>query len=106
MTLASQLTERVRIEKPTASDDGFGGQNVVWSELATVFASVLSFNTYARERTLGEQNVSVAGYRVRIRVRDDVDASMRVIWKNRTLAIHALHETSTVLELLTYEEHL
>lgn len=106
MTLASALTERVRIEKPVTTNDGFGGQNVVWSELATVFAAVQSFNTYARERGLGEQNVSVAGYRVRIRVRDDVDASMRVVWKNRVLAIHSLHETATTLELLTYEEQI
>lgn len=106
MTLASELKERVRIEQQSTTTDEFGGQSIGWSELATVFAAVEPVQNTVREREVAGQVSAIAGYRVRIRLRGDVDASMRLIWKGHTLGIHSLHETPTTLELLTYEENL
>lgn len=103
MDWASRLKERVMIEQPVASSDGHGGQEISWVALATVWAEV---NTVvgARERASGQQPEAVAGYRVRLRHRTDVDATMRLRWRTRVLSIHSVHEQEDRLELLAYEE--
>ena len=102
--LASRLRERITIEQPNRNPDTYGGAEISWSALATVYASVRPLMGTAREVNRAEQVEPIAGYRLTIRRRDDVNASMRVLWKNRILAIHSLHETEETLELLTYEE--
>lgn len=104
--LATRLKERVRIEQPSSVDDGYGGKMVSWSALTTVFAEVEALAQNVRERSLAEQIRAVAGYRVTIRARSDVDASMRLVWKTHVLQIHSLHEQDGVMQLLTYEEQL
>ncbi|MES2983913.1 MAG: phage head closure protein [Pseudomonadota bacterium] len=106
MTLASQLTERVSIQQQVRVDDGYGGQTVSWSELANVFANVTPVYVSDSERVIGDQLNARAGYRVKVRLRTDIKASMRVVWKSRTLVIHSLHETGEALSILTYEENL
>lgn len=106
MTLASELRERVRIERPVTADDGYGGKSVTWSELATVFAEVKPLIGILNERLVGEQRTANAGYRVAIRYRSDVTAAMRLVWKSHILLIHSLHEMETTLSMLTYEEAL
>lgn len=104
--LASRLSERVRIEQVAETVDEFGGMSVAWEELATVWAEVKPISSTAREREVAAQPTAIAGYRVLIRFRDDVDAGMRLIWKSHTLLIQALHEEDGILELLAYEEGL
>lgn len=104
MTVSSTLRERVRIEQRAVSDDGYGGQTASWVELATVFAAVEPIYTAQGEREWAEQRNASAGYRVRMRVRTDVDASMRLVWKTHVLAIHSIHEQGEVLSILTNEE--
>jgi SPP1 family predicted phage head-tail adaptor len=104
--LASRLRERVTIEEQQTADDGFGGKAVSWTALATVFAQVEPIQQNVRERSLAEQLQPVAGYRVHIRARSDIDASMRLLWKMRVLQIHSLHEQDGVMQLLTYEEQV
>jgi SPP1 family predicted phage head-tail adaptor len=106
MSVASLLRERVRIERLIATDDGYGGQTLNWSELATVFAQVEPIYVGHAERAIADQRSANAGYRVRVRMRADVEASMRVIWKNHVLVIHSLHEQGEILSILTYEENL
>lgn len=106
MSVASQLTERVRIEQQTGSDDGYGGKTLSWTELATVFAEVTPLYIGQTERAVGEQRRAYAGYRVRMRARSDVTAAMRLVWKTHTLAIHSIHEHEAILSILTYEENL
>lgn len=104
MILANQLKERVRIERPQGVEDGYGGNTVVWEEVATVFAEVKPVFSAVHERFMGDQRVANAGYRVLMRARADVTAAMRLIWKNHTLLIHSLHESEASLNLLCYEE--
>lgn len=106
MSLASRLNERVRIERPVGTGDGFGGQEVSWAELATVFAEVKPVFGAVSERMLGEQRQSHAGYRVTMRLRGDVSAAMRLNWRGRELLIHSVHEHEGTLNLLCYEENL
>lgn len=102
--LASRLRERVTIEQPERTPDGYGGQEVSWSTLATVFAEVVPLTQNVRERSIADQVRAVAAYRVRIRARDDVDASMRLQWRGHVLHVHAVHAHGELTELLTYEE--
>jgi SPP1 family predicted phage head-tail adaptor len=96
----------VRIETPVAIDDGYGGKAISWNPLATVFAQIEPIFVGQTERAVADQRSANAGYRVRIRFRQDVEASMRIIWKSHTLAIHSLHEQGEILSVLTYEENL
>ena len=102
----NRLGERVRIEYPVATSDGQGGQTVSWATLAEVFAEVEPTSNYTTQRNLADQVSARAGYRVTIRARSDVDASMRIIWKTHALKISALHAVDALLEIQTYEESL
>lgn len=106
MSVASQLNERVRIEQQTGSDDGYGGKALSWTELATVFAQVQPLYVGQAEREVGDQRRAYAGYRIRIRTRNDISAAMRLVWKNHVLNIHSIHEHGDVLSILAYEENL
>lgn len=108
MSSASDLKERVRIERPVATDDGYGGKTITWTELATVFAEVKPVQgaITERERLVADQRNAYSGYRVAVRLRTDVTAAMRVIWKTRTLLIHSLHEREVYLSMLCYEENV
>lgn len=101
---ATRLSERVTVEYRESSSDGQGGQVFSWEALADVWAEVLPVSMGSRERASGQQAEAAAGYRVRIRKRADVNATMRLQWRGRTLAIHSLHEHDEMLDLLTYEE--
>lgn len=106
MTLASQLTQRVRIEWPSRTNDGYGGAAVNWTELATVFAEVKPVFGAVHQREIGAQREANAGYRIVIRARTDVTGAMRIIWKTHTLLVHSLHESDETLNILCYEENV
>lgn len=104
--IASRLNERVRIEQPVHVPDELGGAQLSWSELATVWAEILPLSGTAREAAHSAQMQASAGYRVRMRLRGDLRASMRLVWNARVLLIHSLHEADQLLDILTYEEGL
>jgi SPP1 family predicted phage head-tail adaptor len=106
MSYASLLSERVTIQQPVQADDGYGGKLVTWGELATVFAQVEPIFVTQGEHLAAEQVTAYAGYRVTVRMRTDVTAAMRVVWKTHMLQIHSLHEQGEVLSILAYEESL
>lgn len=103
---AGRLRERITIEQATPVADELGGQSITWETLASCWAEVVPLNSAGRERDDASQVAASAGYRVLMRYREDVDASMRLQWRSHTLAIHSLHERKGILELLTYEESL
>lgn len=104
--LASRLRERVTIESPERNADTYGGGDATWIVFATVYASVKPLMCAASDVLTADQVSAIAGYRVSLRKRDDVDASMRILWNGRRLMIHSLHETEQTLAILTYEETL
>lgn len=103
MDFASRATERITLEQPVGADDGLGGQEITWEEVATLWAEVRPAGG-AREGASAQQPEAAAGYRVRIRTRDGVNAAMRLQWRGRTLAVHSVHAHANELELLAYEE--
>lgn len=102
---ASRLKERVVIEQPSSVADEFGGLSVSWETLATVWAEVLPIQQFREREQAGQVNAS-ASYRIRLRKRSDVNATMRCLWNGHVLMIHSLHEQDAMLELLTYAEAL
>lgn len=102
--LATRLRERVTIEAPDQTADGYGGVEAAWATVATVWAEVTPVQTRVGENEQAGQRHAVAGYRVAIRNRDDVDATMRILWRDRVLSIHSLHLVAHTLQILTYEE--
>ncbi len=106
MSIASLIRERVTIQLPTESDDGYGGKTVSWTDLTTCFAQVQPLYVTQGEHLVADQVTAYAGYRVTLRVRTDVTASMQILWKTHTLKIHSLHEQGEVLSILAYEENL
>ncbi len=106
MVISSALRERVTIQQLSVADDGYGGQTRSWVALATVFAEVQPVYSIQTEGIIADQRESNSGYRVLIRNRTDVAASMRLIWKTRTLVIHSIHENGELLSILTYEENV
>lgn len=105
MKLLNQLTQRVTIEQPVTADDGYGGKTLTWAALATVFAAVDPLPGNA-ESVVADQRQATRAYRVRIRLREDVRPTMRLVWKGRVLLIHSLHEQDQSLSLLAYEENV
>ncbi len=105
-SVSSKLRERVKIEQPIATPDEYGGQAILWTELATVFAEVTPVLGAVSESLFAEQRQAKAGYRVVMRYRSDVYANMRLIWKNHVLFVHSKHEVDGALQLFAYEEML
>lgn len=106
MTLSSTLRERVTIQQLSATNDGYGGRTQSWVTLATVFAQVQPLYSITGERAMADERTATAGYRVNIRARTDIAASMRILWKTHTLLIHSIHEQGEITSILTYEENL
>ena len=102
--IASRLTERITLQTPALTDDGFGGKSISWTDVATVFAEVQPIYTNWLEPEVAGRPEARAGYRIIIRTRTDMRADMRIRWKTHTLNIHSLHETGELTSILTYEE--
>lgn len=101
---ASRMKERITLEQPVGAEDGLGGQSISWEAVAELWAEIRPVSSGAREGASAQQPEAAAGYRVRIRGREGVNAAMRLQWRGRTLAIHSVHEHEAILELLVYEE--
>jgi len=101
----SELSERVAIQQTSTSSDGQGGRTTSWSTLATVYAKVQPLNS--REAIQARAVASEVAYRVLLRFRSDVDATMRLLWTpswssaagSKTLEIHGVRMQRDALEL-------
>lgn len=102
----SRLAERVRIEQRVDTVDEFGGHGVAWETLATVWAEIRPLSNQTREKLQAGKLTATTGYRVRIRARADMTAKARLVWKERVLLVHSVHEHAGMLDILTYEEGL
>ena len=75
---AGMLNERVRIEAKDESDDDVGGQDVSWTEVDTVWAEVMPVS--GEKKVFAQRIEASARYTVKIRNRDDLDPTMRLVW--------------------------
>jgi SPP1 family predicted phage head-tail adaptor len=99
-----RMRERVTIKSPTEVRSRSGETTLNWdTSLATVWASVEGLSS--RDILQAQQANVIATHRIRIRHRDDVTHTHRIIWRNRTMEIASVTERShrEVLELLARE---
>jgi len=74
---AGKLRQRVIIQYKVVSQDGFGQEQITWTELATVWASVEPLT--GREYMEGRQEAAEVSTRIRIRHRSGVEPEQRVV---------------------------
>lgn len=85
---AGALRHRVTIELPVETPDGQGGQTVVWSPLATVWAEIRPLKT---DETVNAHQVEArTTHVIRVRHRTDILPTMRVVLGMRTFAIQGV----------------
>lgn len=80
--------QRIRIEERTVTKQANGEETVSWTTLATVWAEVIHVSgreILARYGVDDEQ-----AFRFRIRARDDLDATMRIVFQGRYFDIKGL----------------
>ncbi|MCI0546838.1 MAG: phage head closure protein [Candidatus Rokubacteria bacterium] len=75
MSRLSRLNRRLVLEAPERAEDGAGGADVTWSEVATLWAEVAPAG--GREALRAEAVTAEATHRITIRRRRDVAPAMR-----------------------------
>jgi SPP1 family predicted phage head-tail adaptor len=104
MTLdIGKMRERVTIQSPSEVRGRSGETKLEWSAAATVWASVEGLSS--RDILQAQQANVVATHRIRIRHRDDVTHTHRLVWRNRTMEIASVTDRMgrETLELLARE---
>ena len=98
-----KMRERVTIQSPSEVRGRSGQTTLQWSNLATVWASVEGLSS--RDIMQAQQANVMATHRIRIRHRDDVTHTHRIVWRNRTMEIASVTDRMAreVLEVLARE---
>jgi SPP1 family predicted phage head-tail adaptor len=99
-----KMNERVTIQAPREVRSRSGETTLAWdTTVATVWASVDGLSS--RDILQAQQANVMATHKIRIRFRDDVLHTHRVIWRNRTMEIASVTERMDrqVLEILARE---
>ena len=103
--MIGRLRHRVTIQRFDRVDDGGGGTEERWVDVATVWAGVEPIR--GRERLEAMQLEQSVSHRVVIRYRPDVDGrNMRIVHRGRALHVQAVvspDERNRWLELLCEE---
>ena len=103
--MIGRLRHRVTIQRFDRVDDGGGGTEEQWIDVATVWAAVEPIR--GRERLEAMQLEQSVSHRVVIRYRPDVDGrNMRIVHRGRALHVQAVvspDERNRWLELLCEE---
>lgn len=85
---AGDLRERVTLQRATATVDGFGGETLTWTGVATVWARVIERG--GREPQIADRPVMVVGYEVVIRRGVTVTHLDRLTWNGKTLQVETV----------------
>lgn len=88
MMQAGRLTSRVSIERRTVIEDPMGGGVVTWVPLATLWANFR--NVSGSEAIRNDAPVGVTKASVRIRYREDIDPTCRLIHRGTTYNIESV----------------
>jgi len=97
-----KMKERVTIQSPREVRSRSGETTLDWdTTVAAVWASVDGLSS--RDIMQAQQANVVATHRIRIRKRDDVLHTHRVIWKGRTMEIASVTRRGETTELLARE---
>ena len=94
-----QLNRIVSIEKPTVARDSFGSEILTWGELAEVWANVRPAGAEERYRQESNKEQSLRRAKMRIRYRDDVYETYRVVYDGFNWDIEGIYEIGFRREL-------
>lgn len=84
-----ELTERIRLESPNYVPDDCGGAEQSWQAIDTCFAKV-HFESSAASVSVGGQRDMEPRYRVIMRAPRTLSADMRIVWREKMLAIDTI----------------
>jgi SPP1 family predicted phage head-tail adaptor len=79
---AGRMNRRVTIQRKSGTVDSWGQPNISWIDVATVWARVLTITGSGfvnNEMITGGTEVSRTTASIRVRMRRDIDAGMRVV---------------------------
>lgn len=106
---AGQLSRRVRIQSRSGAQDSFGGPQLTWSDVATVWADIEPLS--GRELESAQRTASEITHQITVRYQSifadtRVVAGYRALYKTRVFNIHAClndDECNAVITLLACE---
>jgi SPP1 family predicted phage head-tail adaptor len=106
---AGQLARRLLIQSRSSSQDTFGGQQLVWTDLITVWADIQPLS--GRELESAQRMASEISHQITVRYQPifadtRVVAGYRALYKGRIFNIHASmneDEKNAVITLLASE---
>lgn len=101
-----RLDRRVRIEKPVASGSFTGAGKGSWATVADTRASIQDALPSRGERLADGLNATTRPARVRMRYRDDVSASMRLVLLRYDTDAAAWVATDRVMQITTVPAEL
>ena len=90
------LRHRVTIEKKIVTIDAYGDEVVSWAEVATVWAAAEPLS--GREFLEGRRQENEINHRIRIRYREGLTPSMRVMWAPTTSGGTRAFDIESVIE--------
>lgn len=102
-----RLTHRVTLQRPGGTSDALGERQTTWTDVATVWASVMPTST--TERNIAAQAHSFVTHRITIRYGSEwstIDASWRIKFGTRYMPIEGvrnLEEQGRWIELVCTE---
>ncbi len=85
---AGKLDQRINIEQNSPVQNSVGEQTDFWTTLATVWAEVVPLK--GRETFNSDQVIAIADVRFRIRHREGLDNSMRIVYGDNVYNIHSI----------------
>ena len=97
----ARLRHRLTIMRPVRSGDEGGGATVVWTALASVWGQVSARS--GREIVQGDTSSARGSFRIVMRYRNDVDATMRLNLGARVFEILAVRDEDGTKRWLTCE---
>ena len=94
----TEFDERIRIESPNYSGDDCGGADVLWQEVETCFAKVAVRAVSASVNVAGQREYQPQ-YHITIRAPRELSDAMRIVWREKILAIDSIRPSSAYLHI-------
>lgn len=85
------MTQRVTLEYPTVTRNGYGAQSVTWTAKPTLWAAV--YYSMDGQEMDGDRVVTMGRLEIKIHYRTDVDSSWRVKWGAKYYQIRGVDNT-------------
>lgn len=104
VTQQGKMTERITFQAQTAVPDGIGGQTKAWvsiPNLPTVWAEVVA--KAGREKLVADRMAASMTTLFRILNRDDLDETMRLVWRGSNYNIRGVRREGSHSRYLTIE---